>query len=248
MTLSRSQLVGSNSVINRTLVSRRLLQYFFPHANPQLVYYTYLTWPAWQLTLSEHGPALLSRLPPSQYNMLIPTHMLPDMWSASSLHQVKPQPPSWIWLQTLLPEGCTLTQVFALPDCEHLSCIPHWPPPPGPASTGAQVRLSQHLLQLPPTLPWQDPLSSSWFDPYTSLAPHPVGKSSCQWILPCCPPWGENIKTRGSYCKTLTREGAGEEGIQRKKRKIKKSIWWRVENSGSQQGGRFSVRNTGGLL
>lgn len=43
LTLSRSQLVGSNSVINRTLVSRRLLQYFFPHANPQPVYYTYLT-------------------------------------------------------------------------------------------------------------------------------------------------------------------------------------------------------------
>lgn len=38
-------------------------------------------------------------------------------------------------------------------------------------------------------LPWQDPLSSSSFGPYISLAQHPTGKSFCQWILPCYPPW-----------------------------------------------------------
>lgn len=126
-----------------------------------------------------------------------------------------------------LTSGCKLNSLkdipshtfFSLPDCEHVFCTSHQPLPPGPSSTGAQFRLSQPVLS---TLPLQGPLSSSWSDPYTSRAQHPVEKSSCQWILPCCPPWGKKkIKGNGTYCDILTRGEVGKEGIWRK-RKIKK--------------------------
>lgn len=146
-------------------------------------------------------------------------YMLLDMWSASFLHQFKLQPFSHILLQTLL---LLLTCVFPLLDCERVFCTSHQPLSPGPTSTGTWVRLSQHLLQVLPTLPLQDPLSSFWSDPYTSLAQHPGEKSSCQWILPCCPPWGKKkIKGSGSYGNTFTWKVAGEEWIKRNLKKGK---------------------------
>ena len=86
----------------------------------------------------------------------------------------------------------------------------------GPTSTGTQIKVSQ-LLQELSTLPLQVPPSSSWSDPYTSLVQHPAEKSSCQWILLCCPPSAEKHQRQWKLLQYIDMK-SGRRGMNRERK------------------------------